>query len=140
MDPLISVEELRADTLPMTLLDVRWSLSGPPGRAAYEAGHLPGAAFVDIDRDLAASPGGGGRHPLPSNGDLIAGCAARGSALAERWSATTSATARRPPVRGGCFATSVWLTCGCLTGGTTPGSRPTVRSSQVRVWRPSRVT
>ncbi|MGP4111322.1 sulfurtransferase [Streptomyces sp. 4N509B] len=47
------------------LLDVRWQLGGPPGRPAYEAGHLPGAVYVDLDRDLAGLPGPGGRHPLP---------------------------------------------------------------------------
>jgi thiosulfate/3-mercaptopyruvate sulfurtransferase len=49
----------------VTLLDVRWSLTGPPGRETYEAGHLPGAVFVDLDSDLAAPPGSEGRHPLP---------------------------------------------------------------------------
>jgi thiosulfate/3-mercaptopyruvate sulfurtransferase len=48
------------------LLDVRWRLGGPPGIAAYRAGHLPGAVFVDLDRDLAGPPGPGGRHPLPA--------------------------------------------------------------------------
>ncbi|BCJ72954.1 sulfurtransferase [Catellatospora sp. IY07-71] len=66
--PLISVAEL-GDRLrsgqPTTVLDVRWRLSGPPGRDDYEAGHLPGAVFVDLDRDLCGPPGAGGRHPLP---------------------------------------------------------------------------
>lgn len=48
-----------------TLLDVRWRLAGPPGRDDYAAGHLPGAVFVDLDIDLAAAAGDGGRHPLP---------------------------------------------------------------------------
>jgi thiosulfate/3-mercaptopyruvate sulfurtransferase len=50
------------------LLDVRWRLAGspgPPGIAAYRAGHLPGAVFTDLDRDLSGAPGPGGRHPLP---------------------------------------------------------------------------
>jgi len=64
--PLIGPAELRAaEPARVTLLDVRWSLTGPPGRAAYEAGHLPGAVFVDLDRDLAGPSGAGGRHPLP---------------------------------------------------------------------------
>jgi thiosulfate/3-mercaptopyruvate sulfurtransferase len=49
-----------------TLLDVRWQLGGRPGREEYEEGHIPGAAFVDLDTELAGSPGSGGRHPLPS--------------------------------------------------------------------------
>jgi thiosulfate/3-mercaptopyruvate sulfurtransferase len=53
----------------VVLADVRWYLDGRSGRAAYDAGHLPGAVFVDVDRDLAAAQGPGasaaGRHPLP---------------------------------------------------------------------------
>src|SRR5262249_16776191 len=51
---------------PPVLLDVRWRLGGPPGISEYRAGHLPGAVYVDLDRDLAAEPGRGGRHPLPT--------------------------------------------------------------------------
>jgi thiosulfate/3-mercaptopyruvate sulfurtransferase len=47
------------------LLDVRWQLGGPPGIERYRAGHLPGAVFTDLDRDLAGPPGPAGRHPLP---------------------------------------------------------------------------
>lgn len=50
----------------LVILDVRWRLSGPPGIEAYRAGHLPGAVFVDLDRELAGEPGPRGRHPLPS--------------------------------------------------------------------------
>jgi thiosulfate/3-mercaptopyruvate sulfurtransferase len=67
--PTISVAELAA-TLgggdAPVLLDVRWNLGGPPGVEEYRRGHLLGARFIDLDRDLAAPPGGGrGRHPLP---------------------------------------------------------------------------
>jgi thiosulfate/3-mercaptopyruvate sulfurtransferase len=50
---------------------VRWYLDpSRRGRDAYDAGHIEGAVFFDMDRDLAA-PGGGrglvaGRHPWPS--------------------------------------------------------------------------
>ncbi|HEU4674920.1 MAG TPA: sulfurtransferase [Motilibacteraceae bacterium] len=57
-------EALAGPTAPL-LIDVRWSLAGPPGREAYLAGHLPGAVFVDLDTALAGPPGAGGRHPLP---------------------------------------------------------------------------
>ena len=61
---LITVEELHAGKPPV-LLDVRWELGGPPGRDLYLEGHIPGAAFVDLDTALAGPPGAGGRHPLP---------------------------------------------------------------------------
>lgn len=66
--PLVSVSGLTTalgSDSPPTLLDVRWRLGGPPARHDYDAGHLPGASFVDLDRDLAEAPGTGGRHPLP---------------------------------------------------------------------------
>ncbi len=55
-----------------TLLDVRWQLSGPPGREEYARGHIPGAVFVDLDTELASPPGSGGRHPLPGADDFAA--------------------------------------------------------------------
>jgi thiosulfate/3-mercaptopyruvate sulfurtransferase len=66
--PLIGVEALAAEVAhdpPPVLLDVRWRLAGPPGIDSYRQGHLPGAVFADLDRDLAAPPGPAGRHPLP---------------------------------------------------------------------------
>ena len=48
-----------------SVLDVRWRLGGPPGREDYVNGHIPGAAFLDLDTQLAGAPGAGGRHPLP---------------------------------------------------------------------------
>ncbi|MFJ9418726.1 sulfurtransferase [Streptomyces sp. NPDC101227] len=56
--------ELAGSTAPV-LLDVRYQLGGPPGRPEYEAGHLPGAVYVDLDSQLASAPGPAGRHPLP---------------------------------------------------------------------------
>lgn len=71
MGPLIDVtvlaQMLAGEDRP-AVLDVRWRVSGPPGIGEYLAGHLPGAAFVDLDQDLAAPPGPGGRHPLPGAG------------------------------------------------------------------------
>ncbi|MBL8931377.1 MAG: sulfurtransferase [Kineosporiaceae bacterium] len=56
---------------PLVLLDVRWRLGDPDGHRHYLAGHLPGAVFVDLDRELAAPPSAeGGRHPLPEASDL----------------------------------------------------------------------
>ena len=49
----------------MTILDVRYRTSGPSGPGEYSLGHIPGALYVDLDSELAAPPGAGGRHPLP---------------------------------------------------------------------------
>ncbi|MDX3538043.1 sulfurtransferase [Streptomyces sp. MB09-01] len=65
---ILSAAELRnelAGPRPPVLLDVRWQLGGPDQRPAYEEGHLAGAVYVDLDRELAGPPGAGGRHPLP---------------------------------------------------------------------------
>jgi thiosulfate/3-mercaptopyruvate sulfurtransferase len=69
---LITVAELTAMPAPPTLLDVRWRLGGPPGIDLYRAGHIPGAVFTGLDRDLAAPPGPGGRHPMPATADFEA--------------------------------------------------------------------
>lgn len=48
-------------------VDCRWSLDDPDaGRRQYLEGHIPGAAFLDVERDLSAPAGQHGRHPLPS--------------------------------------------------------------------------
>ena len=54
------------------LADVRWYLDGRDGRAAFEAGHIAGALWVDLDRQLAAhdQPATEGRHPFPSPGEF----------------------------------------------------------------------
>ncbi len=67
MGPLIDVASLaeRIDDPTLRIADTRWYLGEPErGRAAYAAGHLPGAAYLDLDNDLSA-PDGPGRHPLP---------------------------------------------------------------------------
>jgi thiosulfate/3-mercaptopyruvate sulfurtransferase len=64
-DPLISAADLRDVLDRVTVLDVRYRTGGPPGEPEYAAGHVPGASYVDLDRDLASAPGAGGRHPLP---------------------------------------------------------------------------
>ncbi|MFP5021973.1 sulfurtransferase [Pseudonocardia phyllosphaerae] len=69
---MIGPRELAAATTPGSrpdpvVLDVRWRLSGPPGRDDHAARRIPGAVFLDLDTDLATAspPGPGGRHPLP---------------------------------------------------------------------------
>ncbi|MFG2030194.1 sulfurtransferase [Streptomyces sp. NPDC048825] len=68
MNAIISAAELAnalAGPKPPVVLDIRYQLGGPNLRPAYEEGHIPGAVFVDLDSELAAPAGAGGRHPLP---------------------------------------------------------------------------
>jgi thiosulfate/3-mercaptopyruvate sulfurtransferase len=54
-------------------VDCRWSLDNPEaGRRAYLAGHIPGATFMDVERELSAPPGRAGRHPLPGAAQFAA--------------------------------------------------------------------
>lgn len=64
---LISASELaaRLDDPDLRIADVRWYVGDTTrGRLEYDEAHIPGAVFVDLDRDLAAASGPG-RHPLP---------------------------------------------------------------------------
>jgi thiosulfate/3-mercaptopyruvate sulfurtransferase len=64
--PLISAEELAGVLSDVRVIDMRWSLAEPGGgRRGYEAGHIPGAVFVDMDAEITGDEGLG-RHPLPA--------------------------------------------------------------------------
>ncbi|SEJ50344.1 sulfurtransferase [Demequina mangrovi] len=81
MTTLIDTFELRealASSAPPRLLDVRWSLAQPDGRADFETAHIPGAVYVDLDTELAdIGDPTRGRHPLPTREAL--------QAAARRW-------------------------------------------------------
>ena len=53
-------------------VDCRWELGNPArGPELYLEGHIPGASFLDVERDLSAPPATpGGRHPLPAPRDF----------------------------------------------------------------------
>ncbi len=76
MSDLTMPEELRGLLGEMTVLDVRWRLGRDDGREQYVAGHVPGAAYVDLETDLADVPtdpvDSRGRHPLPDPGRFAA--------------------------------------------------------------------
>ncbi len=63
-DPFVTLDWL-ASNPDAVVADCRWYLDGRSAAAAYRAGHLPGARFVDLDTDLSDPPGPTGRHPLP---------------------------------------------------------------------------
>jgi thiosulfate/3-mercaptopyruvate sulfurtransferase len=63
---------LRADASAVAF-DCRFSLTDKEqGRREYDAGHIPGARFADLEKDLSAPQGPtGGRHPLPDRAELV---------------------------------------------------------------------
>jgi thiosulfate/3-mercaptopyruvate sulfurtransferase len=88
------------------IIDCRHDLADPDaGRAAYAAGHIPGAAFAHLDTDLSdkrPGPNGKfrGRHPLPAR-----------EAFAEtlrRWGISNDSQAIAYDAQGGMFAARLW--------------------------------
>ena len=61
-------------------VDCRWELGSPGrGRELYLEDHVPGASFLDVERDLSAPPSSpGGRHPLPAEDDFARAAGAAG--------------------------------------------------------------
>ncbi|WP_297845669.1 sulfurtransferase [Pseudomonas sp.] len=73
---LISPEQLsaRLDEPGLVILDCRFALEDPEyGHSSYAEGHIAGALFADLERDLSGpvTKGVTGRHPLPNPVDLI---------------------------------------------------------------------
>ena len=68
--PLIAEDELvelRRNDPRLVTLDVQWVLGRTDGHDRFLGAHIPGARFVDLDRDLASPPSIElGRHPLPT--------------------------------------------------------------------------
>jgi thiosulfate/3-mercaptopyruvate sulfurtransferase len=82
---------------PPVVLDVRWTLGGPSGVVDFARGHIPGAHFVDLDRELSAPPGPG-RHPLPAAATFAAAMRRHGvdrSRLVVAYDAATGTSAAR---------------------------------------------
>lgn len=71
---VVETEELagHAGDRSWLLVDCRFDLRDPAaGELAYEAGHIPGAVYAHLDRDLSGpKTGSNGRHPLPDAGIL----------------------------------------------------------------------
>lgn len=101
--PLVSADWLRAHIAhpDVRVLDVRWYLGARRGADEYAAGHLPGAAFADLDRDLSSPRGQGpGRHPLPTASAFAAALARLGITATTRVIAYDDA--------GGAIAARAW--------------------------------
>jgi thiosulfate/3-mercaptopyruvate sulfurtransferase len=70
MSPLIEIDELISAPGNFIIIDAR---AGTDTYQRYLAGHLEGAQYADLDKDLAIKPENpafGGRHPLPPPGDF----------------------------------------------------------------------
>jgi thiosulfate/3-mercaptopyruvate sulfurtransferase len=129
---------LQGSARPPVIADVRWTLGGPPGRLDFEASHIPGAVFVDLETKLAAPPGAGGRHPLPAaavfeqamrdigvsqDSLVVTYDAANSQAAARLWWLLTDAGHHQVKVLNGGLA--AWIAAGLATasGPSTPPER-----------------
>jgi len=143
---MVTARLLEVDALPAAgggtvLLDCRFSLADPgAGRAGYLAGHIPGAHFLDLNRDLSGPPARhGGRHPLPAPATFAATLARFGVGLdtpviayddsrlagaARLWWLMRSLGYRPPVLLNGGYA--AFLAAGGQPETTTPTPRPSV--------------
>ncbi len=111
MNPFIDVDSLhkamrRAQSEPIVLFDCRFDLPAPhQGFQRYLDGHLPGARYAHLDRDLARPPNPTeGRHPLPARADFCDFLSASGVTRTSRVVAYDDA--------GGAIAARLWWLLG----------------------------
>jgi thiosulfate/3-mercaptopyruvate sulfurtransferase len=95
-------ERLAAAPGSVLVFDCRFDLAAPEaGEAAYAAGHVPGALYLHLDRDLSgATTGTNGRHPLPDRADLVARLAGVGLNEGQQVVAYDA--------QGGMYAARIW--------------------------------
>ena len=69
---LVSTGELAANLTKWRVFDCRHDLGNPKlGEQHYREGHIPGALFAHLERDLSGrKTGANGRHPLPEPQDF----------------------------------------------------------------------
>jgi thiosulfate/3-mercaptopyruvate sulfurtransferase len=84
------------------VFDCRFSLADPAdGARAYRDGHVPGARYAHLERDLSAPlSAGSGRHPLPLPETVIANLGA--------WGVTRNSQVVAYDDAGGAFAARLW--------------------------------
>jgi thiosulfate/3-mercaptopyruvate sulfurtransferase len=97
-----ALQALMTNGAPVVLLDCGFDVTDPTaGERAYAAGHISGAIYAHLDRDLAgAKTGHNGRHPLP---DRAAFAAAAG-----RWGITPDMQVVAYDAQGGPYAARAW--------------------------------
>ena len=116
-----------------SLADVRWYLDGRSGRAAYDAGHLPGRGVRRPRR--AGSPrraGADGRHPLPDPATFARGMA-RARHRRRRHGRRLRRRGRRRSPRGSCGCCAPPATTPrCSTAAWRPGTARSRRPAPPR--------
>jgi thiosulfate/3-mercaptopyruvate sulfurtransferase len=101
---LISVADLSANlqTPDWLIVDCRFDLARPDaGEEAYRGGHIPGAVYAHLDRDLASAvTAATGRHPLPT--------AQQFADTLGRWGATPESQVIAYDADNSAFAARLW--------------------------------
>lgn len=105
--PLVSAAWLLEHAAQVCILDARFQLGKPnAGREAFEAGHIPGARFIDLEKDLSAPirPDRiGGRHPLASPDHIAAALSHLGASNSDH-----IVTYDDPSTGAGFYAPHLW--------------------------------
>ena len=102
---ILSINDLKEnlDDQNWVIVDCRFDLQDPDqGYKDYLTGHIPGAVYAHLDRDLASEiiPGKTGRHPLPSVDQIT-------KALSD-WGIDNSTQVIAYDCRGGGLAARLW--------------------------------
>lgn len=105
MNELISVASLQKHLAKREVLvfDCRFNLmDAAAGHEAYLAGHIPGAVYADLNRQLSSPhiPGLTGRHPLPDRTAWLA--------QVQQWGITPDKLVVAYDDAGGAFAARLW--------------------------------
>ncbi|KVO25221.1 3-mercaptopyruvate sulfurtransferase [Burkholderia ubonensis] len=95
-------ERLAAAPASVALFDCRFDLADTgAGETAYAAGHIPGAQYLHLDRDLSGrKTGTNGRHPLPTRDAFVATLVDRGLKQGQQVVAYDA--------QGGSYAARLW--------------------------------
>jgi thiosulfate/3-mercaptopyruvate sulfurtransferase len=95
-------ERLEAAPDSLFIADCSFDLTDPAaGERTYGAGHVPGAHYLHLDRDLSGpKTGSNGRHPLPERDTLARKLAARGLRKGQQVVAYDA--------QGGMYAARLW--------------------------------
>lgn len=113
----------------LVVVDCRFDLARPEaGAEAYRKGHIPGALYLDLEKDLSAPvETHGGATPCRRGSGLRSGWVKWGS-IATGWSSPTMIREEQwPPASGGCCGFSGMRRCSSSTAATGHGQSRGIR-------------